>query len=160
MPSHTYRIWIAAEPAAVWRALTDPAVIGTYAYGGDAHVDLVPGGAYRVGATPEMRTFGAAEVMVEGEVLAVEPEARLVQTWRAVWDEQIAAEPAGTLTYVLERLKHGVTKLTLTHELEDAPITEAITRGDVPEAGGGWAFVLSDLKTLLETGTPLPPQMG
>jgi hypothetical protein len=48
-----------------------------------------------------------------------------------------------------------VTKLTLTHDLEGAPATAAIVGGSIPEAGGGWSFVLSDLKTLLETGSAL-----
>ena len=49
----------------------------------------------------------------------------------------------------------GVTRITLTHELAGAPITAGIVSGEVAEAGGGWAFILSDLKTMLETGTSL-----
>jgi hypothetical protein len=48
-----------------------------------------------------------------------------------------------------------VTKLSLTHEFDGAPATAAIVGGAIPEMGGGWSFVLSDLKTLLETGKPL-----
>jgi hypothetical protein len=48
----------------------------------------------------------------------------------------------------------------VTHTLEDAPISAGITSGEVAEAGGGWAWIVSDLKTLLESGEPLPSQMG
>jgi hypothetical protein len=44
----------------------------------------------------------------------------------------------------------------VTHELENAPQTAAQVAGEIEGAGGGWAFVLSDLKTLLETGESLP----
>jgi hypothetical protein len=44
----------------------------------------------------------------------------------------------------------------VTHELENAPTTAAYLAGEIADAGGGWSWVLSDLKTLLETGAPLP----
>jgi hypothetical protein len=46
--------------------------------------------------------------------------------------------------------------LTVNHELDEAPRTAALVAGVAGEAGGGWIWVLSDLKTLLETGRPLP----
>jgi hypothetical protein len=55
---------------------------------------------------------------------------------------------------------NGVTKLTVTHELDGAPTTAGLTSGVVTEGGGGWGWILSDLKTLLETGTPLASQIG
>jgi uncharacterized protein YndB with AHSA1/START domain len=158
--TQTYRVWIKATPEAIWQALTDPDWVGRYGYGGGLELELRPGGAYRATATEEMRAQGAPEVMVEGKVLEVEAPRRLVQTWRALFGPETAAEPESTLTYELEAAKHGVTKLTLTHELEGAPITAAIVGGVVVEAGGGWGWILSDLKTLLETGEPLPVQMG
>ena len=67
---------------------------------------------------------------------------------------------APRVTCELEPLKHGVTKLTLAHEVGGAPITAAIVSGAIADAGGGWGWILSDLKSLLETGAALPPQMG
>ena len=55
----------------------------------------------------------------------------------------------------IEQTDGDVTKLTVTHELDGAPATAAIVGGTIPEAGGGWSFVLSDLKTVLETGDAL-----
>ena len=157
--TQTHRVWIKAEPEAIWQALTDPEWIGRYGYGSRIDLELRPGGVYRANSTEEMLAFGAPPVMVEGEVLEVDAPHRLVQTWHALFDPRTAAEPASRLTYELEPLKSGVTKLTVTQELGDAPVTAAIVGGVVAEAGGGWGWILSDLKTLLETGAPLPRQM-
>jgi uncharacterized protein YndB with AHSA1/START domain len=158
--THTYRMWIKATPEELWHALTDPETLSRYGYGGRFELDLRPGGAYRVGATEQMLAAGAPEVMVEGKLLEVDAPRRLVQTWHALFDEQMSAEPATRLTHELEPAKGGVTKLTVTHEVGDAPLAAAITSGSVAEAGGGFPWVLSDLKTLLETGEPMPVQMG
>ena len=57
------------------------------------------------------------------------------------------------MTWEIEEGNGGVSKLTVTHELTDAPKTAAFVTGQIPEAGGGWSFILSELKTLLETGS-------
>jgi hypothetical protein len=41
------------------------------------------------------------------------------------------------------------------HDVSGAPLVAKMVGGDVPDAGGGWAFALSDRKTLLETGKSL-----
>ena len=59
------------------------------------------------------------------------------------------------MTYLIEESKTqpGVCKLTVTHELTDAPATAAMVSGSLDEgAGGCWAWILSDLKSLVETG--------
>ncbi len=72
-------------------------------------------------------------------------------------DETIAAEGYSRLTYELEERDGGVTKLTLIHDLEGAPLLENLVSGAMEDqgAGGGWNWVLSDLKSLLETGSRL-----
>ncbi len=158
--TRTYRVWIRATPEAIWEALTDPEQVRRYGYRAPVEVEWRPGGSYRALATDEMQAAGAPAVMVEGEVLEAAPPHRLIQTWRALFGPETAAEPASRLTYEVEPGAHGVTKLTVIHEVDGAPITAAITSGVVAEAGGGFPWVLSDLKTLLETGTALPVQMG
>jgi hypothetical protein len=64
----------------------------------------------------------------------------------------MVAEGFRRLTWEIEAGEGGVTTLTLTHDLDRAPKTAAQVSGKIPEAGGGWSFVLNDLKTLLETG--------
>ena len=72
----------------------------------------------------------------------------------ALWEPETLAEGFRRLTWEIEPGQGGVTTLTLTHELEGAPRTAAQVSGQIKEAGGGWSFILSDLKTLLETGKP------
>lgn len=162
MPDHvqTYRVFIEATPDAIWQALTDGAWTARYGYCVPVEYDLRPGGAYAAPSTDEMIAMGAPPVMVDGEVREVDAPRRLVQTWRALFGPETAAEPAGTLTFTLVEGREGVTSLTLEHDLAGAPITAAVVGGHVAEAGGGWAWVLSDLKSLLERGTALPQQMG
>jgi uncharacterized protein YndB with AHSA1/START domain len=151
--TQVYRVFIRATPEAIWEAITSPDWTDRYGYRGRAEYDLRPGGAYRALAPEEFVAGGMPEVPVDGEVIEVDPPRRLVQTWRATWTE----EPATRLTYEIASGESGVCSLTLTHEgLEDAPQTAAQVAGAIEGAGGGWAFVLSDLKTLLETGESLP----
>ncbi len=145
------RIYIRATPQAIWDAITQPDWTEKYGYGGRASFDLRPGGAFKIIASPEMQQAGMPEVVVDGEVLESDPPNRLVQTWRAGWD----TEPATKLTYTIAEKADGVSCLTVTHELDGAPNTATMVGGNVEGAGGGWAEVLSDLKTLLETGTSL-----
>ncbi len=150
--TNVYRVFIEATPERVWEAITDPEWNDKYAYRARSNYDLRPGGAYVVDVTPEMAAHGAPDVIIDGEVLECDPPNRLVQTWHAYFDPATAAEPPTRLTWELRDLGNGTTELTLTHELENAPVTNAITTGQVQDAGGGFAWILSDLKTLLETG--------
>jgi hypothetical protein len=72
-------------------------------------------------------------------------------------DPALKEEGFTRLTYEIEPTQDGVSRLTVTHELNDAPGLSGLLRGDLEHtgAGGGWNWVLSDLKSLLETGKPL-----
>lgn len=153
--TQTYSVYIKATPEAVWDALTTSEWTQRYGYGGRVDYELSPGGTYRAYASEAMLACGAPEVVVEGEVVEADAPRRLEQTWNALFDPQIAAEAPTRLTFELEPVESKVTKVTLTHDLEGAPSTAAIVGGTIREAGGGWGFVLSDLKTLLETGSSL-----
>jgi uncharacterized protein YndB with AHSA1/START domain len=152
--TQVYRVYIRATPEAIWDAITKPEWAAKYGYGGSVDYDLRPGGAYTAYTSEEMRAHGAPEVAIDGEVLECEPPHRLVQTWRMLMDERLAAEGFTRLTYEIQETPKGVTKLTITHELEGAPTLATLMSGgfDDTGAGGGWSFVLSSLKTLLETG--------
>jgi uncharacterized protein YndB with AHSA1/START domain len=102
------------------------------------------------------------DVMVDGEVIEVDPPRRLVQTFRMLMDEATTAEGFTRLTWEIDELPGGVSKLTVVHELEGKPQLAALSGGERESegAGGGWSWVLSDLKTLLETGTPLGSMDG
>ncbi len=152
-PVQIQRVYIKAPAQAVWDAITKPEWTERYGYGGRVEYDLRPGGAFRHMASQEMVAAGMPEVVVDGEVLEADPPRRLVQTWRARWGQ----EGFTRLTYDIRERGDGVASLTVTHDLTDAPETAAMVGGsnESQGAGGGWAEVLSDLKTLLETGKPL-----
>jgi uncharacterized protein YndB with AHSA1/START domain len=156
--TQVYRVYIKASPEAIWDAITKPEWTQKYGYRGIVEFDdLAPGGKYRFLAPAEMQAMGMPEVVVDGEVLEADPPRKLVQTWRALWAEDIAAEGPTRVTYDIEEDDGGVTRLTVTHELEGAPIHAAqiASTARIQEGGGGWNFILSDLKTLLETGTSI-----
>ena len=152
--TQVYRVYIKATPQAIWDAITKPEWTQRYGYRGAAEYDLRRGGTYRVRATPEMKAMGSGDVVLDGEVIEADPPRKLVQTWRALWDDEVAKEST-RVTFDIEEDDGGVTRLTVTHELENAPFTAAqVAAGDarIREGGGGWSLILSDLKTLLETG--------
>ena len=158
--TQVYRVYIKATPQAIWDAITKPEWTERYGFGGRVEYDLRPGGSYRVPTTEAMKKAGAEmgfatpDVMVDGEVIEADPPHRLVQTWRMLMDADTEAEGFTRLTYEIEERQGGVTKLTLVHDLEGAPKVAVLCRGEreAEGAGGGWSWVLSDLKTLLETG--------
>lgn len=162
--TQVYRVYIKANPQAVWDAITRPEWTQRYGYGVLAEYDLRPGGAYRAVTSEDMRTAGAIggfevpEVGVDGKVIEADPPHKLVQTWRMLMDPQIAAEGFTRLTHEIEETTPGVTRLTVIHELDDAPKLAELLAGqhEAEGAGGGWNWVLSGLKSLLETGTSLP----
>ncbi len=153
-----YRIYIRAAPQAVWEAITKPE--WTERYGYRMEYDLRPGGDFR-GYTSEAQKRGGAaigirfaDVAVEGEVIEVVAPRKLVLRYHMVIDEVTAAEGFTHLTYEIEAAPGGVTKLTLTHDLDGAPTLSALVSGAWEDkgAGGGWSWVLSEIKSLLETG--------
>jgi uncharacterized protein YndB with AHSA1/START domain len=152
--TQVYRVYIRATPQAIWDAITTPEWTERYGYKGRASYDLRPGGRYLARATPGMAALGMPEELVDGEVIEADPPRRLVQTWRALWAEDIAAEAPTRVTWETHEEEGGITRLTVTHELEGAPIhaAQVASEADLAQGGGGWSWILSDLKTLLETG--------
>jgi uncharacterized protein YndB with AHSA1/START domain len=160
--TQVHRVYIRATPERIWQAITDPEWNGRYGYSAPAEYDLQAGGAFRSFATEEMKAasaqmgFPCPDVIVDGEVLEVDPPRKLVQTWRMLMDPTAAAEGFSRLTYEIEGPgEDGVCRLTVVHELAGMSTLFALTSGDNEfgaMGGGGWPWVLSDLKTLLETG--------
>ncbi len=142
----------------MWDAITKPEWTERYGYGGVADYDLRPGGRaiQRPGAA--MREYpGVPDVIVDGEIVESDPPRKLVQTWRMLMDPTMEAEGFTRLTHEIEAIDGGVTKLTVIHELDGAPTLAAMVAGasESEGAGGGWAWVLSDLKSLLESGSAM-----
>ncbi len=156
--TQVYRVFIKATPEAIWDAITKPEWSARYGYGALNEYDLRPGGRYSGKASAELQAMGMPEEVVDGEVIEADPPRRLVHTWRFLWSEEIAAEGPTQVAFDIQEIGNGVCSLTVTHELENAPETAVQLAGAVEGAGGGWAYVLSDLKSLLETGQALEVQ--
>jgi uncharacterized protein YndB with AHSA1/START domain len=159
--TQVHRIWIKASPEKIWAAIVDPEWNSRYGYAAPSHYELKPGGSFRAEPNVGMIEYSRAngleigEIIGDGEVLEVDPPRKLKQTWRLLMDPTTAAEPFTTLTYEITEstMQPGTCRLTVTHELTGAPATAAMVAGsDEEAAGGGWAWVLSDLKTVVETG--------
>ena len=164
--TQVFRIYIKATAEAIWEAITDPEWTNRYGYTGFAHYDLRPGGQYQVVANDEFKANAAAagfpcpDVVVDGEVLEAEPPHRLVTTWRMLMDPTCVAEGFTTVTHEISPVDHGACLLTLTHAMTtDHQTIAALVTGDMDRrgdgGGGGHPWVLSDLKSLLETGSGL-----
>jgi uncharacterized protein YndB with AHSA1/START domain len=154
--TQVYEIYIKASPQAIWDAITSPEWTTKYAYQGRVEYDLRPGGAYRAHATPDMRTMGLPDVVIDGEVIEANPPTRLVQTYRFLFSDEMKAEGFTRITWEIEKASANFTRLTVTHELGGAPIMAGMVAGKFSEmGGGGWTWILSDLKSLLETGATL-----
>jgi uncharacterized protein YndB with AHSA1/START domain len=163
--TQVHRVYIKATAEAIWRAITDPEWTNRYGYTGYAHYDLRPGGAYRVvpnedfKAAAEAQGFPCPDVIVDGEVIEADPPRKLVTTWRMLMDPEVAAEGFTRLTYEITPQAEGYCSLTVVHELDGAPKLAAMVSGQAAEEAtegmGGHPWVLSDLKSLLETGSTL-----
>jgi uncharacterized protein YndB with AHSA1/START domain len=137
LTTQVYSVFIRATPEQVWDAITKPEFTERYFYG--VRIELRDGRRFSV-----MGDAGWDE-----EVLEADPPRRLVHQWISSYDVEMAAEEPSRVSWEIEPQDGGVTKLTVVHDqLEGAPKT-------AESVAGGWMFVLSGLKTLLETGRPL-----
>ncbi len=148
-PRHVYEILVRAPADRVWEAITDPAYTRRYFHRTAVESSFEPGTGIRY-------VMADGEVAVEGQVQAVEPGRRLVMTWRALYDPEIAAEPPSRVEWVLAPAGEGgeITRVTLRHlDLGRSPRTSDGVRV-------GWVEVLEGLKTLVEAGRPPTPAPG
>jgi uncharacterized protein YndB with AHSA1/START domain len=150
-----YRVYIKATAEAIWTAITDPEWTDRYGYGGFVeYEELRPGAPYKMIAGTGMQAAGITGPVIDGEIVESDPPRKLVQTWRMLMDPGLEAEGFTRLTWEIEPGEGGVCKLTVSHDLGGAPRLAALVDGAAEDegGGGGWAWMLSDLKSLLETG--------
>jgi uncharacterized protein YndB with AHSA1/START domain len=144
LTTQVYQVFIKATPEQIWEAITKPEFTSRYFHGSVVDSTFEPGAPYR-GWSPD-RTM----LWVDGEVVESDPPRRLRHTWRSLYDEESAGEDPSRVTWEIEPQDGGFSKLVVVHDrLEGAPKTAESVSGE------GWMFVLSGLKTLLETGEPL-----
>jgi uncharacterized protein YndB with AHSA1/START domain len=146
-PATVYTIYIAATPEKVWQALTSAEHSRNYFFGNAVEVDQRVGGAYIV-RTPD----GALHI--SGEVIECDPPKKLTVTFNVNWPELIEKLGPTLVTYEIEAAGDAV-RLTMS-EAHDRPLSDDILSG----GRQGWPAILSSLKSLLETGAPLPVKMA
>jgi uncharacterized protein YndB with AHSA1/START domain len=141
-PVYVYDTFIAAAAERIWSALTAAEFTRQYFYATSVQSD------WRLGSSVVYR-MPDGSTAVEGEVLESDPPRRLVITWRPLYDAAMAAEPPSRVTFEIEALE-GACRLRVTHDRfeEGSAVYENVRQG--------WSAILCSLKSLLETGEPLP----
>ena len=155
MDDFVYTTYIRTTPEQLWQALTDPAFTRRY-WGVELTSD------WQVGSHVAWSFAGATMAEPEQVVLVSEPPHRLSYTWHAITEDfgraieadpteiaALAAEPLSRVTFEIEQ-QGELVKLTVVHAgfEEGSRLREGVSNG--------WPQILASLKTLLETGEPLP----
>ena len=138
-----YVTYIRTTPEKLWSALTDAQFMKQYWFG-------VHGESQWTAGSPWKLVSSTDEILDSGEIVEAEPPRRLVIRWQNQFKPELKAEGASLCTMELEPVG-AVVKLSITHSIErDASkFIEAVS--------GGWPKVISNLKSLLETGSAVLP---
>jgi uncharacterized protein YndB with AHSA1/START domain len=132
-----FEIYIKTTPERLWEAITDSEMRQKYTFGVGIRSDWTTGSGY------EAVHEGGGIRISEGENLEVEPPRRLVQSFNALWSDDVQSEGTSRVTWDIEPVGDSC-RLTVTHD--------QLREGANNEIYGGWPMILSGLKTLLETG--------
>src|SRR5438270_4917193 len=135
-----FEIYIKTTPERLWQAITDIEMKGKYSFGVGVESDWTPGSGYQ-GISPM-----ASSPILDGENLEVDPPRRLVQSFNALWSDEVRAEGTSRVTWEIEPVADSC-RLTVIHD--------QLREGANDELYGGWPMILSGLKTVLETGETL-----
>jgi len=130
-----FEIYIKTTPERLWKALTDTEMRRKYSFGAVVTSDWTAGSRYEA--------VGRGTPIFEGENLEVDPPRRLVQSFRALWGEDVKGEETSRVTYEITPIGDSC-RLLVTHD--------QLRENANNQLYGGWPMILSGLKTLLETG--------
>lgn len=146
-PKFVYVTYIRTTPEKLWAVLTDPQTIKKYWFGINAECNWKPG-------SPWSLKFEDGRTADTGEILeAVPPKRLVIGKWQNQFKPELKGAGYSRCTMEIEMADYypdfgaKAVKLTITHEAETeqgAPLIEAVS--------GGWPKILSNLKSLLETG--------
>ena len=139
-PKFVYVTYIASTPEKVWEALTSPEFTRQCWFGTHHETDWKAGSPWRL-------VFDDGRIADAGEVLEADPPFRVVLRWRNEFRPEAKAEGYSRCTIAIESLD-GAVKLTIVHELEDDRAESKF----IDAVSGGWPRILSNVKSLLETG--------
>jgi uncharacterized protein YndB with AHSA1/START domain len=135
-----FEIYIKTSPERLWEAITDDAMRRRYSFGAGTVSEWTTGSEYRSGVP------GVIDI-ASGENVEVDPPRRLVQTFTALWSEEVEREGTSRVTWEIEPVGEDSCRLQVTHD--------QLGEGANAQVFGGWPMILSGLKTLLETGEDL-----
>jgi uncharacterized protein YndB with AHSA1/START domain len=135
-----FEIYIKTTPERLWEAITNGETRQRYSFGVGVNSEWTPGSSY------EAFHPGAGIAISEGENVEVDPPHTLVQSFNALWSDDVKAEGTSRVTWDIEQVEDSC-RLTVTHD--------QLREGANDELYGGWPMILSGLKTLLETGEDL-----
>lgn len=136
--SFVYVTYIRTTPERLWTALTTAEFMTQYWMGVHAESDWTVGSAWKL-------IFADGRIADTGEIVEADRPKRLVIKWRNEFRPELKAEGYSRCTMELEPVE-GAVKLTITHEM-DLPGSKFIEA-----VSNGWPHILSNLKSLLETG--------
>jgi uncharacterized protein YndB with AHSA1/START domain len=134
-----FEIYIKTTPERLWEAITDPEMRKRYSFGVGVESDWTAGSSYKASVP------GVIDIS-SGENVEVEPPRRLVQTFQALWSEDVQKEGTSRVTWEIEPVGTSC-RLQVTHDQLGASANS--------ELWGGWPMILSGLKTVIETGEDL-----
>lgn len=139
-PAHVYKTYINATVEDVWDSITNPDKTEKYFYGTRVESGWEVGSAI-------VYHYPDGTLAADGEIVAIDPPKRLELTFRALWDAALAEEGPARETWSLNET-NGMVELTVEiYEIGDKTL-EAFKEG-LP-------YIISGLKSLVETGHPLP----
>jgi uncharacterized protein YndB with AHSA1/START domain len=135
-----YEIFIKTTPERLWDAITDGEMRARYSFGVSTRSDWKQGSEYTSGVP------GVIDIAT-GQNVEVDPPRRLVQTFTALWSDEVKAAGTSRVTWEIEPVGDDSCRLTVVHD--------QLPKAANGELYGGWMMILSGLKTLLETGEDL-----
>jgi uncharacterized protein YndB with AHSA1/START domain len=141
-PDQQYEIWIRTTPETLWAAITEGEWTHRYFHQTRIESDWKPG-------SPMVMWMDDGRKAVESQVLEYDPHRRLSYTWAVRYNDELAREAPSRVTWEIEAYD-GLCRLRLIHDRFPAESKVA------DEVAGGWMAILSNLKSVLETGEALP----
>jgi len=140
-----YVTYIKTTADKLWMALTTPQFMEQYWLGARAEADWKVGGAWKL-------VFSDGRIADSGQITEFEPHKRLAIRWRNEWSPEMHDEGWTNCVMEIEAAESDTVKLTISHsmERENSKFIGAV--------GQGWPMILSNLKSLLETGAVIMPR--
>jgi len=138
--TYVYVTYIRTTPDELWSALTDAEFMKQYWFGNQCLSEWTPGSSWKM-VHPDGHLTDA------GEIAEADPPKRLVIRWQHQDKPELKAEGMSLCTMEIEPAGTAV-KLSITHTIDRDPSKLIVA------VSGGWPKVISNLKSLLETGSP------